>query len=145
MSLSKTWKADREKFLELINPSFLAIDDKEDMDAILARTHLIVLTESGLYYRLASTSKDPVDFIQWDPKQPKDLMAASHQPIFKKYKMNPHLQEYPENYFEDLAWSQEYIRRLLHGETIPRSTTVLNRVNIFGERSERHRVIVSSL
>ena len=55
------------------------------MDAILARTHLIVITDSGVYYRVASTSKDPVSFMLWDPKEPKDLVAASQHHIFKQY------------------------------------------------------------
>ena len=142
MSASKLWQANHEKFLKLIKPSFRAVEDDEDMDAILARTHLIVITDSGLYYRLASTSKDPVSFIAWDPKEPKDLMDAAHQPIFRKYKMNPHLQEHPENYDEDLAWSQELLRRLLNGEKYPSSITVRLATNVFGTSSERLGFII---
>ena len=34
-------------FMDLIAPSFTGVDDKEDMAAILARTHMIVLTDNG--------------------------------------------------------------------------------------------------
>ena len=85
MNASKVWHAGHEEFLKMIKPSFLAVDEDEDMDAILARTHLIVITDSGVYYRVASTSKDPVSFMLWDPKEPKDLVAASQHHIFKQY------------------------------------------------------------
>ena len=78
-----------EDFLKIIKPSFLAVDEDEDLDAILAKTHLIVLTESGVYHRVASTSKDPVNFIEWDSNQPKDLMAPSQHAIFKKVQDEP--------------------------------------------------------
>ena len=62
MQQSKLSQITHAKFLEIIKPSFLAIDEDEDFDAILARTHIILLTDNGVYYRLASTSSKPVDF-----------------------------------------------------------------------------------
>ena len=38
-------------FLDLIAPSFGGVEDTEGLAAILARTHLIVLTEKGVYWR----------------------------------------------------------------------------------------------
>ncbi|CAE7432933.1 unnamed protein product [Symbiodinium sp. CCMP2456] len=116
MNATKVWHAGHDEFMKMIKPSFPAVDEDEDMDAILARTHLIVITNSGVYHRLASTSKDPVNFMPWDPNEPKDLVSASQHHIFKEYKMNPHIHKYPPSYYEDLAWSQEFLRRLLHGE-----------------------------
>ena len=48
------------EFLDLIQPSFAAIDSKEDMDAILARTHVVLLGEHGVYWRVASIEKKEV-------------------------------------------------------------------------------------
>ena len=135
MQKPKIWSAPRDKFVSVIKPSFLAVDEDEDMDAILARTHIVLLTDSGIYYRIAGTSKDPVDFIEWGT-DPKDLLAPSQHMIFKQYKMNPRLYKYPEEYFRDLVWSQELLRRVLNGETIPRSSTVLGS-SLFGVHTER--------
>ena len=135
MQKSKIWSVPHAKFLDMIKPSFLAVDEDEDMDAILARTHLVLLTDSGVYYRVAGTSKDPVDFIEWGT-DPKDLLAPSQHTILKQYKMNPHLHKYPQQYFGDLAWSQELLRRVLNGESIPRSSTVLGS-SLFGVHAER--------
>ena len=107
-----------------MKPSFLVVEESEDMDAILARTHLIAIADTGIYHRVGSAANDPVKFISWDEK-PKDLMASCQPDIFKKYKMNPHLQEYPPCYWQDFAWSQE-----LAGETIPRSCTILRSTNL---------------
>ena len=137
MNATKVWHAGHDEFMKMIKPSFLAVDEEEDMDAILARTHLIVITDSGVYHRLASTSKDPVNFMPWDPNEPKDLVIASQHHIFKEYKMNPHIHKYPPSYYEDLAWSQEFLRRLLHGERVPETITVVQRENTFSESSAR--------
>ena len=51
-------------FLDIIAPSFTAVEDKEDMAAILARTHVILLTENGVYHRVSNTQKVDVPFIQ---------------------------------------------------------------------------------
>ena len=60
MDASEFWEISRDEFLTLIAPSFTAVDDKEDMDAILARAHMIIITDSGVYYRVATTDKRPV-------------------------------------------------------------------------------------
>ena len=51
--------------------------------------------------------------------------------------MNPHIHKYPASYCEDLAWSQEFLRRLLHGERVPETITVVQPVNTFSESSAR--------
>ena len=134
MSAINNWQIPYEKFLNLISPSFTAIDEAEDMSAILARTHIILLTDNGIYFRVASTSKEPVEFIPWDENSPKDLLTPSQFPIFKAYKLNPDHHQLPESYHEDCAWSQEILRRLLHGERVPSSHTILQPRNLFGER-----------
>eukprot|EP00435_Cladocopium_sp_Y103_P029001 s2000_g7.t1 len=35
-------------FLDILRPSFVAIDSLEDMDAIISRTHVILITDQGL-------------------------------------------------------------------------------------------------
>ena len=47
----------QKKFLDLISPSFAGVEDPEDMSAILARTHLSVLTDAAVYFRLANTDR----------------------------------------------------------------------------------------
>ena len=125
-SVSKIWQISYENFKKLINPSFAGVEEKEDMDAIMARTHLIVITDNGIYHRLASTSKDPVPFIRWEDGMPKDLLDPSQQAIFKAYKMDPRSKIYPPSYHEDMAWSQEFLRKVLNGETIPRTISIIH-------------------
>ena len=74
------WQIPYDKFLKLILPSFAAVEDPEDMDAIAARPHLIVINEFDLYYGVASASKDPGDCIIWTEGEPKDLLSPTqHQ------------------------------------------------------------------
>ena len=63
MESTSTWYIEHKDLRDLIAPSFAAVDDSEDMAAILARTHIILLTETGVYYRVASTEKVKVECI----------------------------------------------------------------------------------
>ncbi|CAE7776876.1 unnamed protein product [Symbiodinium sp. CCMP2592] len=125
MKTTKCWHISHENFIKLITPSFSAVDEAEDLDAILARTHFIVLTDSGVYHRVAATAKDYVSFIPWD-NEPKDLLVQSQHEIFKAYKLNPHAHELPPSYHEDSVWSQELLRRLLNGESFGDHTDNVN-------------------
>ncbi|CAE6962830.1 unnamed protein product [Symbiodinium sp. CCMP2592] len=48
MNTTKCRHISHEDFIKLITPSFSAVDEAEDLDAILARTHFIVLSDSGV-------------------------------------------------------------------------------------------------
>lgn len=51
------------------------------MGAILTRTHIILITAHGVYYRVSAVDKLPVNFIEWPENQPHDLLAAEQTPI----------------------------------------------------------------
>ena len=121
------WNIQHKDFLDLIAPSFTGVEDAEDMAAILARMHVIVLTENGVYYRVASTEKGNVDFIAWQNPQMKDILAPEYKPIFKAYKADPEAHVLPEGYHADSIWSQELLRKLLRGEPVARTITVRQR------------------
>ena len=140
MQRNKLWRIPYDKFLQLIQPSFCAVEDPEDMDAIMARTHLIVITDHGLYFRVANTSKDHVDFIRWEENAPKDLLSPSQTWVFKQYKMNPDKHQLPPSYHEDCLWSQEVLRRLLHGESIPTSCTIRTPRGLFGDAASESKL-----
>lgn len=104
-------------FLDLIGPSFAGVEDSEDMSAILARTHLIVLTDSAVYWCLARADKGDVDFITWPSNEPRDLLTHEQKLIFQDYKANPDGHCLLPRFHEDAVRSQELIRKLLRGET----------------------------
>ena len=133
------WKIPYDKFLQLIQPSFSAVEDPEDMDAIMVRTHLIVITDHGLYFRVANTSKDPVEFIRWEENAPKDLLSSTQTSVFKQYKMNPDKHQLPPSCHEDCLWSQEVLRRLLHGESVPSSYTIRIPRGLFGDAASESK------
>ena len=127
-------------FLDLIAPSFDGVEDAEDLAAILARTHFVVLTEKGVYWRLAGTGKEDVPFTLWPENESKDLLVAAQKPIFKAYKKDPAAHTLPSNFHEDCVWSQELLRKVLSGEDVPRTITIRG-MSLFGSgSSERHEV-----
>ena len=132
MNITKLWEISYSDFVKLIMPSFTAVDEAEDLDAILARTHLIVLSDNGIYHRVASTGKGSVPFIAWD-NEPKDLLVPSQHAIYKSYKMNPQGHQLPPSFHEDSAWSQEALRRLINGEQLPRGYIVYRPRSMIGD------------
>ena len=75
MRASNIWEIKHKDFMKLIQPSFACIDEAEDMDAIIARTHIIVITDHGIYWRLAHPQHRTVPFVQWPENEPHDLLS----------------------------------------------------------------------
>ena len=96
MQSTSTWHIGHKDFLDIIAPSFSGVEDSEDMAAILARTHIIVLSENGVYYRVANTETLNVDCIPWPKPKVRDILAEHQRPIFKTYKANPHKHKLPD-------------------------------------------------
>ena len=111
----------------------LTVDSKEDMDAILARTHVVLLSDHGVYWRVASTLKDDISFEAWPKNQSKDILTEDQVPIFKAYKADPSHHQLPLNFHEDSVWSQEVLARLIAGETVPKIITHVGHVGLFGQ------------
>jgi hypothetical protein len=115
-----------EDFLPLIQPSFAGVGERDDMDAVLARTHLIVLTLHGVYWRLASPDLNTVKIVEWPAGSAHDLLAPEYKPTFLAYKKNPHERQLPPSFHEDSVWSQALLKRLIAGEPVPPTATIFN-------------------
>ena len=120
-------------FIDIINPSFAAVDSLEDMDAIMTRTHLILITNNGIYWRVASTQKKEASFIAWPHRETQDILVPEQVPIFQEYKANPGNHQLPPNFHEDSVWSQEVLRRLIRGEQVPKIMTIQRHQGLFGQ------------
>lgn len=93
-------------------PSFGGVEDAEDMAAIFARTHLIVLTEQAVYWRVAGTDKGDVAFIPWAKGQSKDIQTSflmrinMQKPFFHVYKKDQDARALPPNQLpSQIAWT----------------------------------------
>ena len=124
MQRSKIFEVEHKLFLDLIHPSFEGVDNMEDMAAIIARTHIIVITDNGVYWRLAGAQKSKVKFVPWPAGEPIDILAPSQKPVFAAYKKNPSNHTLPPNFHADMVWSHEVLGRLFRGEHVPRTMTV---------------------
>ena len=145
MQKSKDWQVTAKDFMDLIQPSFAAIDSKDDMDAILARTHMILLTDHGVYWRVASTKKEPVNFLEWPENESCDLLAEDQQRIFQTYKADPANHKLPATYHEDMVWSVEVLGRLIAGEPVPPIITYARHTGLFGQEVPSRQMVPSVL
>ncbi|CAE7633244.1 unnamed protein product, partial [Symbiodinium microadriaticum] len=124
MRASNIWEIKHKDFMKLIQPSFACIDEAEDMDAIIARTHIIFITDHGIYWRLAHPQHRTVPFVQWPENEPHDLLIPSQKDIFRSYKKDPFKHTPPPSFHADMVWSQEVLQRLFRGESIRRTITI---------------------
>ena len=109
-------------FLKLIEPSLPKDYDDEDIEALLRRTGIIVITETEIVFRVASREKDPVPAIPWQKDEEVDIFVPEVKEIMQAYKNG--CRELPATYDADVVWSQEYLKRCMAGTVIPRSRTV---------------------
>ena len=124
MAESQNGKITHEQFMLLIEPSFAACDNDEDMQAIVARAHIIVVTEKHIFHRVATPEKTQVPFFEFPDMNNRDLFSDESKPAWRAYKQNPTHEVYPANFQEDTVWSQEFLRRLIRGEPLPPTLTV---------------------
>ena len=118
--------------MKLIQPSFACIDEAQDMDAIIARTHIIVITNHGIYWRLAQPQHRNVPFVQWPENEPHDL-SPTQKDIFRDYKKDPYKHALPPSFHADMVWSHEVLNRLHRGESITHTVTIRQGRSLFGD------------
>ena len=106
---------------------------------------MILLTDHGVYWRVASTKKEPVNFIQWPENESCDLLAEDQQRIFQAYKADPANHKLPATYHEDMVWSVEVLGRLIAGEPIPPIITHVRHTGLFGQEVPSRQVAPSIL
>ena len=104
-----------EEFMTIIAPSLPRDADDEDIRAFKRRFHMIVITEDGIFHRSATKKSVRVERIHWTPGEDKDIFMPHVQELYSKAK-NGLLKEVPPNYAEDLAWSQQYLKKAMKGE-----------------------------
>ena len=125
-----------EQFIRLIAPSFPQEADEEDWVAFRRRMHMIVLTEHGIFHRDATKEKVPVPRIDWDGT--KDIFLPHVEDILKSFKSNK-LKSVPLNYHDDVAWSQEYLKKAMNDVPMARNYTVISRD--WGTNAVIHRLV----
>ena len=103
------------------------------MDAIMSRTHTILLMDHGVFWRIASTAKDDITFIKWPENETLDILEPSQVPIFKEHTANPAQHKLPPTFHGDNIWSQGVLGRLIAGESVPKIVTIRSHTGLFGE------------
>jgi hypothetical protein len=123
-----------EAFVNMISPNF---DTKgftaADLRAVLKRTHFILFTEKWIYCRPGTMEHVRVNRMQWPDMKDRDLIASSHRPIYGGYRKGK--TEMPMGFVEDTVWSQEFLRKVIAGESIPKPVSIRG-PTLFGEDRE---------
>ncbi|CAK0804558.1 unnamed protein product, partial [Prorocentrum cordatum] len=116
-----------DDFMKLIRPSFCQVED-EDLLAIGARTHFVLVTDKRVYFRHPSDGRGRAP--RWtytNPNKP-DLFNERCKEAFGAYKQDPTKPVYPAYFEDDVKWSMNYLKRLLLNEgALPAAVAVAGR------------------
>ncbi|CAK0882404.1 unnamed protein product [Prorocentrum cordatum] len=93
-----------------------------DVEAYLARSNIVLLTEGWMYMRLASTTKDPAPRFPWPVPEKPDLFTPETTPILKRFKKDQTFA--PPDYDVTMKWAVAAMKKLARGDDIGRSSTV---------------------
>ena len=129
--LVSKWKEGEPKdvssddFRRLIRPSFRQVKDDEDLLAVGSRTHFVLCTGKRVYFRQASDEQSRVPWWTYaNPKKP-DLFNQKCKGAFGKYKKDLSKPVYPAYFEDDIKWSMDYLKRLMHGQDVPTVSTII--------------------
>ena len=112
-------------FLQLIEPSVPKEADAEDVEAVLRRANIIVITPVAVVYRVATREEVDVPTIGWSAHEDVDILTPQAKDLLIKYKNGS--RDLRQSFEADMQWSLDYIRRCVDGLPIPRSATLLSR------------------
>ena len=115
-----------DDFLKIIDCNFTGEKQSgyqmADVEAYMARSNIVVLTEDWMYLWLASTTKDPVPRFQWPVPEKPDLFTPETTPVLKRFKKDQTFA--PPDYDAHMKWAVAAMKKLARGEDIKRGKTI---------------------
>lgn len=125
-------KYDLDLLKRIIHPSLEEVRTEEDFNAILARTHVIVVTDLGVHWRVASANlEDGAEFTPWPNPRSPDLFVSEVRDI-----TSPAIRTLSSDYADKMAWSIGYMGNVAAGIDVPTVATV-HIAPMFGDGLER--------
>ncbi len=121
-----------DDFVRLVEPSFKNIGDEENLLAVLARAHVILLTDFRVYFREATENRKTVPFWKYPDPQNPDVFGEDCKADFARYMKDKTAFFKPRDMQKKLDWEHQYLNRLFHSQPVPNLYTVW-RNNVWGQ------------
>ncbi|CAK0837766.1 unnamed protein product [Prorocentrum cordatum] len=116
----------------IIAPSLEDVRTEDDFNVILARAHVIAVTDLGVHWRVASANlQDGAEFMPWPNPRSPDLFVSEVRDT-----TSPAIRPLPSDYAEKMAWSIGYMSNVVAGLDVPTIATV-HVAPIFGDGPAR--------
>ncbi|CAK0820538.1 unnamed protein product [Prorocentrum cordatum] len=113
-------KYDVDRFKEIVAPSLQEVKTEEDFNAILARSHFVVVTDLGGHWRVASADLEGgAESMPWPNPRAPDLFASEVRDT-----SSPAVRPLPSDYADKMEWSIGYMSSLVEGRDVPAVATV---------------------
>ena len=133
-------KYDLDHFKKIVAPSLEEVKSEEDFNAVLARSHVVVVTDLGVHWRVASADlEDGAEFMPWPNPRAPDLFASEVRDT-----SSPAVRPLPSDYADKMEWSIGYMRSLVEGRDVPTVATV-RIASMFGDGPGRTVSVVGSI
>ncbi|CAK0844083.1 unnamed protein product [Prorocentrum cordatum] len=125
---------------KIVAPSLEAVDDEEDLHAILGRANVVVVADTGVHWRVASADLQVgAEYMQWpDPACP-DLFNED-----KRDHTSPAIRPMPADFEEKMQWSIGYMQNLVDGQDVP-TVAAVRVASVFGDRPDRVESVVGGV
>ncbi|CAK0848279.1 unnamed protein product, partial [Prorocentrum cordatum] len=93
-----------------------------DVEAYAARSNVVPLSPNWVYFRAASTTREPVPRFPWPVPAKPDLFAPETYDILKAFKKDQ--TRVPSDYDQHMRWAVAAMKKLARGEELGQSSTV---------------------
>jgi hypothetical protein len=105
-----------------------------DLAAVLKRTHFLLFTDKWIYCRPGTMKQVRVNRMQWPDMDDRGLIAPAYRHIYGRYRKGK--SEVPMCLAEDTVWSQEFLRKAIAGESIPKPVSIRGPTLFGGDRED---------
>ncbi|CAK0823725.1 unnamed protein product, partial [Prorocentrum cordatum] len=100
-----------DDFMKLIRPSFCQVKEDEDLLAIGARTHFVLVTDKRVYFRHASDGRGREPWWTYtNPPTSPTFFNERCKEAFGACKQDPTKPVYPAYFEDDVKWSMNYLK-----------------------------------
>ncbi|CAK0871168.1 unnamed protein product, partial [Prorocentrum cordatum] len=133
-------KYDLDRVKKIVAPSLEEAKTEEDFNAILARSHFVVVTDPGVPWRAASADLEGgAEFTPWPNPRAPDLFASEVRDT-----SSPAVRPLPSDYADKMEWSTGCMSSLAEGRDVPTVATI-RIAPMFGDDLARAVSVVGSM
>jgi hypothetical protein len=109
-------------FIRIIQVNWPTGSTEEDVEAYLNRYHIVLLSNTHVYFRLAASGDGNVIRMPWPDPKKTDLFIPEVSAILRRFKKDPKWK--PDDYGADFDWGVSLLHTIAAGQTPAKALTI---------------------